>query len=111
MVNLYIQFGKAREQDPDFKVPEEEKEGFFSFRTFLIAYAAWITVPPYIRSRIAEQEAAGTWKATGITFFDDWVASTARGAQAVSDAAQSAAPDAVQTVTDTLDAVQSSGMH
>jgi hypothetical protein len=123
MANLYIQYGKEIEKDPDFVVPDtNEEEGLFSFRTVVIVYLCYVavtTIPDMVRQYIAEQEAAGTWSPTNIAFIDDWIASTSKLAGSLSSQADSAAAtlglptvdlDAVSSATTTLqnvaDAVQ-----
>jgi hypothetical protein len=60
MANLYIQYGKEIEKDPDFVVPDtNEEEGLFSFRTVVIVYLCYVavtTIPDMVRQYIAEQE-------------------------------------------------------
>lgn len=115
MVNLYIQFQKKLEEDPDFAVPAEKEEGFFSFRTLVFGYLGYViltSVPAYFRKYVAEQEAAGTWQGTNIPLVDEWIEKTRPAVeaaqQAAAEAAQSASADVVQAVSD---AVQSSGLQ
>lgn len=108
MVNLYIQFQKEKEKDPDFVVPgAEEEEELFSFRNLVFAYIAYVVFfksgPVAFRNWVAQQEAAGTWHGSGIQAIDDWLANTP--AVPVPDAAVT---ETVQTVSD---AVQSSGLQ
>lgn len=91
MANLYIQYGKEIEKDPDFVVPDNnQEEGLFSFRTVVILYLCYVaatTIPDMVRQYIAEQEAAGTWSPTNIAFIDDWIASTSKLAGSLSNQA------------------------
>lgn len=78
-VNMFINFGKAKEDDPDFEVPAPPEEGFFSFRTLVLGYLGYVAVtsaPVIFRKWVAKQEAAGTWEGTHISFVDDWIANT-----------------------------------
>jgi hypothetical protein len=80
MVNLYIEFGKRREMDPDFQVPKEPEESPFNAKNAAFAYVAFIAsqnVPTLVRNLIAEKQMAGTWQDTHIGFFDEWVRTTA----------------------------------
>lgn len=114
MVNLYIQFMKEKEKDPDFEVPAtgEEEEGFFSFRTVLYGYLGYLGLSAArrpLQSWVAEQEAAGTWHGTGIPVVDDWIrnAPAALPSEAVEAKANVAADTVVQAVSDAVE--QSSG--
>ena len=77
MVNIYIQYQKEIERDPDFVIPSnEEKEGLFSFRTLVIIYLIYVaydSLPKLVRNWIYDQQLDGTWSGTGISFIDDWV--------------------------------------
>ena len=101
-IDFYVAYEKKKADDPEFGV--EKPEGFFSFRTLVIAYIAYVAVStvgvPQLRNYIAAQEAAGTWHATNIPFFDNWVTNTAV------QVSSSGAADTIQAVSD---AVQSSG--
>lgn len=104
MLNIYIQYGKEIERDPNFKVPEAKnsEDGLFSFRNLVIVYIIFIastTLPNLLREYVADQEVAGTWTATGIGFLDKWIDDTSpaataaaleRGAKAAADAAAAA---------------------
>ena len=81
MINVYINFGKKLEEDPDFKVPDsaEEDSGLFSFRNIIalyIGYVALTSTPQYFRRWVASQEAAGTWHGTNIPLIDEWIRNT-----------------------------------
>lgn len=108
MMNLYIQYGKEIEKDPDFVVPDngDDDEGFFSLRTvvvFYLAYVAVTTIPEVTRRFVAEQQVAGTWKATNIPFLDEWIESTTPEATArVLQAAEKVATAAAATNGDAL---------
>ena len=116
-INIYIQFQKMREQDPDFQVPvTEEEEGLFSFRTVVIVYLSYVAFS--IGSKkfldfVAEKSAAGEWQGTNIPFIDDWISNSLT--PAVTEAVTNSAPavdavvnsDSVQTLMDTA---QSLGM-
>jgi hypothetical protein len=88
MVNLYIQYGKEVEKDPDFVVPNTDPDdnGLFSVRNIVIGYLTYLTTtsiaPQMIRRYVAEQEVAGEWKPTNIGFFDDWIERTSPEATA-----------------------------
>lgn len=106
-LRIFIEFSKRKAEDPDFAVAggEEEEEGFFSFRTVVIAYlgyVAYTTVPTLFRKWVATQEAQGSWHGSGIPFIDEWLQNSA---QAAVDA--SAVSDQVSAV---VDAVSSSGL-
>jgi hypothetical protein len=130
MVNLYIQYGKEVEKDPNFAVPDTEAdEGFFSFRNIVIGYLGYVaatSVPQVFRGYVAEQQVAGQWKPTNVPLVDDWIERTSPEAmarvlqkaaavvagesvspQAAADATTiqavtDAAADTLQTVADTL---------
>jgi len=113
MVNMYIQFQKEKEKDPDFKVPElkDEDEGFFSFNTILYAYFGYFAFTSgtrFFRNYVAEQQAAGTWKGTNIPFIDDWITNTAPAVIQPSDAVDVAASTVADSLQAVSDAVQSS---
>jgi hypothetical protein len=101
MVNLYIQFGKEVEKNPDFVVPEtQEENGLFSVRNIVFGYLAYVTatsIPQVIRRYVAEQEVAGTWKPTNVAFFDDWIdkSSAEATARVIQKAAEKAAAAAL----------------
>jgi hypothetical protein len=84
MMNLYIQYGKEIEKDPDFVVPDSnDEEGIFSFRTVVIlylAYVAFTSIPDLVRRYIAEQQIDGTWQPTNIPFVDNWIDETSADA-------------------------------
>lgn len=104
MANLYIQFMKKKEEDPDFEVPAAEEEGFFSFRTLIYGYlgfVAFTTIPAVFRNWVAAQEVAGTWHGTNIQAIDNWIQNTA-------PTKIPAAAAAIQTVSD---AVSSGGLQ
>lgn len=86
MVNLYIQYGKEVEKDPDFVVPDNnEEEGLFSLRNVVIGYLGYVvatSVPEIVRRYVAEQEVAGRWSPTNVGFFDDWIERTSPEATA-----------------------------
>ena len=100
-LGMMIQFYKMKAEDPDFEVPDtKEDEGFFSLRTlvyFYLAYVAYTSGPVLLRRFVASQEEAGNWQGTGIPALDDWLAST----PAVTEAVQTAS-DTVQAVADSL---------
>jgi hypothetical protein len=101
-IDFYVAYEKKKAEDPEFGV--EKKEGFFSFRTLVIAYVTYVVlstvVKPQALSYIAGQQAAGTWHGTNIPFIDDWIANT------VVQVSSSGATETIQAVSD---AVQSSG--
>jgi hypothetical protein len=116
MVNLYIQFGKEVEKNPDFKVPEAEQqdEGFFSLRTLVLGYVTYVFASTGItvfRRYVAGQEVAGDWKGTNIPFIDQWIErtspeETAKVLQKLSEAADSAAAQSAESLQTAADAVQ-----
>jgi len=109
MLNMYIQYQKEVEKDPDFKVPGaagQEEEGLFSFRTLIygyLGYVAFTTIPVAFKKYVAQQAAEGNWHGTGIKAIDDWLANSP-----LPEVKAEAAANAVQAVSD---AVQSSGMQ
>lgn len=114
MVNLLIQFGKEVEKDPNFKVPalEEEKDGFFSFRTLVIAYLAYVaydTFPRLFRNWVFDQQESGQWTGTNIPLIDDWIETTtplveaAREAKAAAEAVTESTISATSTTISALD--------
>jgi hypothetical protein len=119
MVNLYIQYEKELEKNPNFVVPadREKDDGLFSFRNIVAAYIAYLaatTVPNAFRGYVAKQELAGQWKPTNIQFLDEWIERTSpeatarilqKAAKAASELAQQAATDVSQAASDA--AVQS----
>jgi hypothetical protein len=95
MLNLFIEFQKRKEEDPDFKVPAEEKEGFFSTQNIILLYGGYLAAssgPKMFREWVAGQEAAGDWSGTHIPFIDEWLAAgtgaTDSAIQAVADSVQ-----------------------
>lgn len=101
-VQMYINYGKAKEDDPDFEVPAPPEEGPFSFRKLVIGYLAYVVLtsigPKYFRGWVAEQQEAGTWEGTGIKAVDDWIANTP--AVAPSAAIDAAAPSIPAVTTE-----------
>jgi hypothetical protein len=101
-LNMMIQFRKMQADDPDFVVPETEKdEGIFSFRNVIALYLVYVaatSVPQVFRRWVTEQEAAGQWQGTNIRLIDDWLASTPSATADVS----SAISDTVQSSVGTL---------
>jgi hypothetical protein len=109
MLDLYIRFGKEVEKDPNFKVPDPpgENEGLFSVRNIAIAYGSFLLVsrgPDLLRGYIADQQVAGTWQPTGLSFLDAWVddTSAAAMAEALARAAASSATDAATATAATV---------
>jgi hypothetical protein len=112
-VQMFINFGKAKEDDPDFVVPEvkNEEEGPFSFKNIVIGYLGYVVLtsvgPKFFRKWVGQQQEAGTWTGTGIQAVDDWIANTpvpAPPSKAVIDvvsssASSSAASDAVSAAS------------
>ena len=80
MMNLYIQYGKEIEKNPDFVVPDNNKEeGLFSARNLVIGYLGYVvatSVPQVFRRYVAEQEVAGQWTPTHVQFLDEWIERT-----------------------------------
>lgn len=123
MINLLIQFGKEVEKDPDFKVPEqeEEKDGFFSFRTLVVAYLGYVaydSFPRIFRSYVYDQQELGTWTGTNIQFIDEWIETTTplmkaarAGKESITDVAaastviESTITDTVNTISDTVNTI------
>lgn len=117
MLNLYIQYGKELEKNPNFVVPADkdfQDDGLFSFRNIVGAYIAYViatTIPNVFRGYVAKQEVAGQWTPTNIQFLDDWIERTSpeatarvlqRAANAAGDMAQQVATDASQAATDAI---------
>jgi hypothetical protein len=113
-VQMYINFGKAKEDDPEFVVPEvkEEEEGPFSFRNIVIGYLGYVVAtsvgPKFFRKWVGQQQEAGTWTGTGIQAVDDWIANTpipaAPSSQAVVDVASSATASSSAAASDAVSA-------
>lgn len=80
MVNMYIRYQKEVEKDPNFTVPNVEKENeLFSLRNILLLYVAYVAAtsgPEALRNFVADQELAGTWHDTGIAALDQWLHDT-----------------------------------
>lgn len=75
---MYIRFQKAKEEDPDFSVADNEKadESFFSIRNVFILYIGYIgtsTAQSLFKTYVGEQQAAGLWEGTNIPFVDAWL--------------------------------------
>ena len=111
MVNLYIQFGKEVEKDPNFAVPDnddEDSNNWFTPRNIVAGYLTYVGVtsgPLIIRRYIAEQEVKGEWVPTNIPFLDQWIDNTSADAtarvlqNAAEKAAKIAASSAIETAT------------
>jgi hypothetical protein len=108
-IQMYINFGKAKEDNPDFEVPAPEEEGPFSFRKLVFGYLAYVVftsiAPKAIRGWVAKQEEAGTWEGTGIKVVDDWIANVPAvapaadaGAAAATSISAAATSEAVSSV-------------
>jgi len=127
MLDLYIRFQKAVEEDPEFSVPEERKPGPFeqilSFQNIVLLYAGYfffVAARDKFRRYVAEQESLGEWKGTNIQFIDDWIDKTRDAANAALEATSEAATsstdaatnvgEALQSVSDTISDAASSGM-
>jgi hypothetical protein len=101
-INFYIKFEKKKAEDPDFaaSVAKGQEEGFFSFRTLLYVYVAYlignILILPQLRNYVAEQQAAGTWQGTNIPLIDDFLSGPAVQASAA------VVTDTIQTVSDVV---------
>lgn len=126
MVNMYIQFGKEVEKDPNFFVPDNDNDAdsnnWFSPKNIVAGYLAYVGVtsgPQIIRRYIAEQEVKGEWEPTNIQFIDQWIDTTsadatARVLQKAAEKAAKIAAAAMETTTtsssvvDTPDAVTDS---
>lgn len=106
MMNMYIQYGKEVERDPNFVVPDnEEDEGLFSVKNVVFAYGGYVAVtalPTIFRRYVAEQEIAGLWKPTNIQFLDDWIEKTSPEATArvLQKAAEVAGDSVAQVASD-----------
>ena len=122
MVNLYIQYGKEVEKDPNFVVPDNDNDAdsnnWFTPRNIVAGYLTYVGVtsgPQILRRYIAEQEVKGEWEPTHIQFLDQWIDRTSADAtarvlqKAAEKAAKIAASSAVETTTATnVDAITSS---
>jgi hypothetical protein len=120
MCNMYIQYGKEVEKNPDFVVPgagEKQGEGLFSFQTVIylyLAYVAYTTIPNIFLNWVAKQEAAGTWAGTNIPAIDSWIqeskeaaiAAAQKAAEVAADVAAVPAGDTVQAATDAVSSIQ-----
>jgi hypothetical protein len=104
-------FDREVEKNPDFVVPDTDKDdnGLFSVRNIVVGYLTYVTTtsiaPQMIRrcSRyVAEQEVTGEWKPTNFGFFDDWIERTSPEATARVLQLQAA-----EKVTETVSAVVS----
>jgi hypothetical protein len=105
MLDLYIRFGKEVEKDPNFKVPDapDDSGGLFSVRNIAIAYGSFLVAskgPDLLRGYIADQQVAGTWHPTGLSFVDGWVDETSATAvaAALARATAAAATATVETI-------------
>lgn len=116
MLNIYIQYGKEVERDPNFKVPDAPKDddGLFSFRNVVILYILFIaatTLPDLFRDYVADQQIAGTWSATGLGFLDNWIDETTPAATAAAlERAAKAAADTASDVVTSVDAAISTSL-
>jgi hypothetical protein len=114
MVNMYIQYGKEVEKNPDFVVPDNDSDNdtnaFFTPRNIVAAYLGYVGItsgPQIIRRYIAEQEVKGEWVPTKIQFFDDWIDRTS--VEATARILQKATNSVVQISSDaSTDAMSSS---
>jgi hypothetical protein len=105
MVNMYIQYGKEVEKDPNFSVPDndtDDNNGWFTPRNIVAGYLTYVGVtsgPQIIRRYIAEQEVKGEWQSTNIKFIDQWIENTS--ADATARVLQKAAEKAAKIATTT----------
>lgn len=105
MVNMYIQYGKEVEKDPNFVVPDngdEDDNGWFTPRNLVAGYLTYVGVtggPQIVRRYIAEQEVKGEWEPTNIPFIDQWIENTS--AEATARVLQKAAEKAAKMATGT----------
>ena len=106
MVNMYIQYGKELEKDPNFFVPDNDdadSNAWFTPRNIVAGYLSYVGVtsgPEVLRRYIAEQEVKGEWEPTNIQFIDQWIDTTSADATArvLQKAAERAAKIAVTAV-------------
>jgi hypothetical protein len=121
MVNMYIQYGKEVEKDPNFAVPDNDdadSNGWFTPRNIVAGYLTYVGVtsgPQIIRRYIAEQEVKGEWEPTNIPFIDQWIDNTsadatARVLQKAAEKAAKMAATAVESTTTTTTPVDASLM-
>jgi hypothetical protein len=119
MVNLYIQYGKEVEKDPNFVVPDNDNDdsnSWFTPRNIVAGYLTYVGVtsgPQIIRRYVAEQEVKGEWHPTNIKFIDQWIDNTsadatARVLQKAAEKAAKIASSAVETTTSNVHAITSS---
>jgi hypothetical protein len=123
MVNMYIQYGKEVEKDPNFVVPNNDNDtdsnSWFTPRNIVAGYLTYVGVtsgPQVARRYIAEQEVKGEWEPTNIQFIDQWIdrtsaEATARVLEKAAEKAAKIAAAAVDTTTSTtttVDAIASS---
>jgi hypothetical protein len=111
-VNMMINFQKKKAEDPDFKVPDVNRdEGLFSFQNFIflyLAYVAFTSVPNIFRSWVVSKEEAGEWQGSGISLIDEWIANNPvvkKAASDVSDAVSQAVTNNAEQVSNAMSAV------
>jgi hypothetical protein len=82
MLNMYIQFQKELERDPNFVVPvsdgSKRDEGLFSVQNLVGLYLIYVfstSVPVVIRRTVQAKIAEGTWEGTHIPPLDNWITS------------------------------------
>lgn len=132
-LRIYIEFNRRKAEDPEFVVPvEEQKEGFFSSRTFLILYFVFIGytyVPNAFRKYVEKKTEEGEWHGSGVPFIDQWLENASKAdiaevsdqvtavlnSEQVSSALDSAPTLDVSAVSDhastLLDTLSSAGFH
>ena len=102
-LQVFIEFRKRKAEDPDFVLPASDDEpGFFSLRTFVIAYLGYVaysTFPGFFRKWVESKQEAGEWNGSGIPFIDKWLSETPV-LDAVVDAPGESISDSVQSVVD-----------
>lgn len=115
MVNMYIQFGKEVEKDPNFFVPDNDNDAdsnnWFSPKNIVAGYLAYVGVtsgPQIIRRYIAEQEVKGEWEPTNIQFIDQWIDTTS--ADATARVLQKAAEKAAKVAAAAMETTSSSSV-
>ena len=107
-LKVYIEFSRRKAEDPDFALEAREKqeEGFFSFRTVVflyLAYVAYDAVPTMFRRWVEGKQEAGEWNGSGVQFIDDWLANAPADVPVDVDAAVDATVNAAADVAETAD--------